>query len=198
MNALRQPYYVRKDGELIHVQGKRRFFEVGEVVESPRHLSPSHTAWTLTQLRYEIADEYSFAGKAKRKRLKAELKMIKQQLSRMRLKSTPQLQLPSIYRVGGYIRGSRSACERTLLLWKDLTVRRNLVTRVSNSRFLKGSLIFHFAKYRDPLYTRGQNHLSRDLIVTRQIGYPRDIPGGPRWARERASRVSSHYSLLTA
>ena len=84
MNALRQPYYVRKDGELIHVQGKRRFFEVGEVVESPKHLSPSHQAWTLTQLRYDLVQEFTAAGREKRKRLKAELLMIKQQLSRMR------------------------------------------------------------------------------------------------------------------
>jgi len=45
--------YVRKDGELIYIGGKWRFFTTGEVVESPRHLSPSHEAWVLAQLRYE-------------------------------------------------------------------------------------------------------------------------------------------------
>jgi len=84
MDALLKPYYVRKDGELIHIQGKHRFFEAGEVVESPRHLSPSHTAWTLAQLHYDITREFILAGREKRKRLKAELLMIKQQLSRMR------------------------------------------------------------------------------------------------------------------
>ena len=94
MNALER-HYVRKEGELIHVAGKRRFFEVGEVVESPRHLSPSHQAWTLAQLRYEIIQEFTAASREKRKRLSAELQMIKDQLSEMRRKSTPQLQLLS-------------------------------------------------------------------------------------------------------
>jgi len=95
MNVLREPLYVRKDGELIHVQGKRRFFEEGEVVESPRHLSPSHASWTLAQLRYDLVQEFTVAGREKRKRLRAELQTIKEQLSEMRRKSTPQLQLLS-------------------------------------------------------------------------------------------------------
>jgi len=67
MNALRQPYYVRKDGELIHVQGKRRFFEVGEVVESPRH--PIAIAYGLdlnaAPLRYHSRIHSSRKGEEK-------------------------------------------------------------------------------------------------------------------------------------
>jgi len=45
--------YVRLDGELIHLHGKARFFHPGEVVESPRHLSPSYGGWVLAQHAYE-------------------------------------------------------------------------------------------------------------------------------------------------
>ena len=82
-----QKHYVKKDGKLIHVRGKRRFFEEGEVVEAPRHLSPSHTAWTLPQLHYDLTLEFAATGTVKRARLRAEMKMIKDQLSEARRNS---------------------------------------------------------------------------------------------------------------
>ena len=88
-----QKHFVKKDGELIHVQGKRRSFEEGELVEAPRHLSPSHKAWTLPQLHYDLTRELAATGtvkradRVKRARLRAEMRMIKDQLSEARRNS---------------------------------------------------------------------------------------------------------------
>jgi len=53
LEKLRQRHYIKKDHELIHLQGKPQFFEPGEVIEAPRHLSPSYVLWVQSQLTYE-------------------------------------------------------------------------------------------------------------------------------------------------